>query len=152
MMEMVQTFFLTHYSWHVLVRNWGDPQVLEGFTLSSIMIPILDGLGALKRPLFNKDAAAHAPIQCPSLPTFSLLGKSFETPCRLLINSIHRRIWALKQCFDIAVPAAILVILVITPFSPNEAEAQRWSLGVAYAGIECHCQRRSREPSSSFLK
>lgn len=42
--DTAQTFFFTHYAWHVLVKGWGDPEVLAGFTWSSCTIPIVDGV------------------------------------------------------------------------------------------------------------
>lgn len=42
--DTAQTFFFTDYSWSVLVGHWGDPRILLGFTWSSCMIPIIDGL------------------------------------------------------------------------------------------------------------
>ncbi|KAK2465491.1 hypothetical protein APHAL10511_002383 [Amanita phalloides] len=42
--DTAQTFFFSHYAWHVLVNGWGNPEVLAGFTWSSCTIPIVDGL------------------------------------------------------------------------------------------------------------
>ena len=43
--DTLQTIFVTHYSWHVLVVGWGNPEVLAGFTWSTCTIPIVDGVG-----------------------------------------------------------------------------------------------------------
>ncbi|KAK2467973.1 hypothetical protein APHAL10511_000268 [Amanita phalloides] len=42
--DTAQTFFYTHYAWHVLVDGWGNPAILAEFTWSSCTIPIIDGL------------------------------------------------------------------------------------------------------------
>ncbi|KAF8341104.1 hypothetical protein F5887DRAFT_977309 [Amanita rubescens] len=42
--DTVQTIFVTHYGWHVLVVGWGNPEVLAGFTWSTCTIPIVDGV------------------------------------------------------------------------------------------------------------
>jgi len=48
--DTVQTIFVTHYGWHVLVVGWGDPRVLAGFTWSTCTIPIVDGVGTFSPP------------------------------------------------------------------------------------------------------
>ncbi|KAF8622524.1 hypothetical protein AX15_006961 [Amanita polypyramis BW_CC] len=50
--DTAQTFFVTHYAWHVLVNGWGNPLVLASFTWSSCTIPIVDGLVSIIAQLF----------------------------------------------------------------------------------------------------
>lgn len=50
--DTIQTFFVTDYAWHVLVRNWGNPEALAGFTWSSCTIPVFDGLISIVAQFF----------------------------------------------------------------------------------------------------